>query len=416
VIAGVVIVAMVMSSIFVVHYSKERSMIENLVGPTCANWKPPTRAPICDSNRILTTALRDENCGVALKSPESIAAKLIKLADGSPFVFFRGTAAFFYANMFCFGDNTIGDESIPQVVSNGDCHPENFGLMEGINHDNLIWGVNDFDQSFHAPFTYDLTRGATGFAVACMARHDLSNIKETREIRDIADRCDSFVNDFISSYVHVVQHTESLTLNDMFISGSATLSRFPMVRNLFLDKADMSTPKAQRVWFQKKGVDLSTEKFVRNTKLEPLPATSIAIWQAAVDQYVFHGPKQLARTGNTDPRNYFKVLDVARKKGSGTGSVGLERYWILVQGNTKNDPLDDRIIEFKQETDSVLERYMGIQVSNQLEGQRVAEGEQLAYPYSNLFYSTPLSIYIYIYLSLHTHTHTYTHRLGKCNA
>ena len=35
----------------------------------------------------------------------------------------------------------------------------------------------------------------------------------------------------------------------------------------------------------------------------------------------------------------------------------------------------------------MLERYSGLQVSNQLEGQRVAEGEQLAYPYSNLFYS-----------------------------
>ena len=275
-------------------------------------------------------------------------------------------------------------------MSNGDCHPENFGLMEGINHDNLVWGVNDFDQSFHAPFTYDLTRGATGFAVACMIRHDLSEKKkrqDTREIRAVADQCDSFVNDFISSYIDVVQHADRLTLNDMFISGSSMLKRFTMVDQLFKDKRKMSSPDAQRAWFLKKGVDLSTEKFIPSAKLDPLPIRSIRLWQAAVDQYVYHGPKELARTGNTDPRNYFKVLDVARKKGSGTGSVGLERYWILVQGQTSDNPLDDRIIEFKQETDSVLERYSGLQVSNQLEGQRVAEGEQLAYPYSNLFYS-----------------------------
>ena len=367
-------------------------MIQSLVGPVCENWDPPVRAPTCDSSRVLRTALRDENCRVAIQSPSSIAAKLTKLADGSPFVFFRGTAAFFYANLFCYGNEVLISKDagmIPQVVSNGDCHPENFGLMEGINHDNLLWGVNDFDQSFHAPFTYDLTRGATGFAVACMTRHNLSEKKrkDTREIRAVADECDSFVNDFISSYVDVVQHSDQLTLNDMFVSGSSLLHKFSMVDQLFVDTAKMSSPVAQRAWFQKKGIDLKTEKFVPSAKLDPLPSNSIRLWQAAVDQYVFHGPKELARTGNTDPRNYFKVLDVARKKGSGTGSVGLQRYWILVQGHTSQDPLDDRVIEFKQETDSVLERYMGLKVSTQLEGQRVAEGEQLAYPYTNLFYS-----------------------------
>ena len=133
--------------------------------------------------------------------------------------------------------------------------------MEGINHDNLVWGVNDFDQSFHAPFTYDLTRGATGFAVACMIRHDLSEKKkrqDTREIRAVADQCDSFVNDFISSYIDVVQHADRLTLNDMFISGSSMLKRFTMVDQLFKDKRKMSSPDAQRAWFLKKGVDLST--------------------------------------------------------------------------------------------------------------------------------------------------------------
>ena len=35
----------------------------------------------------------------------------------------------------------------------------------------------------------------------------------------------------------------------------------------------------------------------------------------------------------------------------------------------------------------VLGRYTGLQVSNQLDGQRVSEGEQLAYPYSNLYHS-----------------------------
>ena len=158
-----VIFTMLISSVFVAHFAKERrSVIQSLVGPVCENWDPPVRAPTCDSSRVLRTALRDENCRVAIQSPSSIAAKLTKLADGSPFVFFRGTAAFFYANLFCYGNEVLISKDagmIPQVVSNGDCHPENFGLMEGINHDNLLWGVNDFDQSFHAPFSSDGVEG-----------------------------------------------------------------------------------------------------------------------------------------------------------------------------------------------------------------------------------------------------------------
>lgn len=39
------------------------------------------------------------------------------------------------------------------VVSNGDCHPENFGNTLLANG-NLVFGVNDFDQAFRAPFTW----------------------------------------------------------------------------------------------------------------------------------------------------------------------------------------------------------------------------------------------------------------------
>ena len=86
-----VILTMLISSVFVAHFAKERrSVIQSLVGPVCENWDPPVRAPTCDSSRVLRTALRDENCRVAIQSPSSIAAKLTKLADGSPFVFFRG--------------------------------------------------------------------------------------------------------------------------------------------------------------------------------------------------------------------------------------------------------------------------------------------------------------------------------------
>ncbi len=50
---------------------------------------------------------------------------------------------------------------------------------------------------------------------------------------------------------------------------------------------------------------------------------------------------------------YFCVKDVAIKKDSGTASMGLDRYYVLIEGTTA-DPCDDIILEMKQTRRSVL--------------------------------------------------------------
>ena len=120
----------------------------------CEHWKEPRDPPPCGKEGIaekLRVSLRDENCRTALIDPASaelVGNKLIKLSGG-PFAFFRGTAAFFYNELFCSSKGTSfdwNDKSIPQVMSNGDSHPENFGVMELAGGKRLVWGVNDFDQ------------------------------------------------------------------------------------------------------------------------------------------------------------------------------------------------------------------------------------------------------------------------------
>lgn len=46
-----------------------------------------------------------------------------------------------------------GDDAwMPTVLTLGDVHPENFGVMP--NADNVpIFSVNDFDEAYYAPFT-----------------------------------------------------------------------------------------------------------------------------------------------------------------------------------------------------------------------------------------------------------------------
>jgi uncharacterized protein (DUF2252 family) len=52
-------------------------------------------------------------------------------------------------------------------------------------------------------------------------------------------------------------------------------------------------------------------------------------------------------------QTHFKVKDVAIKTGSGTASLGLDRYFVLIDGPTGN-VVDDIVLEFKQARRSAL--------------------------------------------------------------
>jgi hypothetical protein len=58
----------------------------------------------------------------------------------------------------------------PQVLAVGDLHVENFGTWRDVEG-RLIWGVNDFDESFPLPYTNDLVRLATSAHLAIAENH-----------------------------------------------------------------------------------------------------------------------------------------------------------------------------------------------------------------------------------------------------
>ena len=116
--------------------------------------------------------------------------KFDKLA-GSRFSFFRGTCLLFYRDI-------AGEDAwMPTVLALGDVHPENFGVMPSVD-DVPIFGVNDFDEAFYAPFTWDLKRGATGFLVAADEEGGLGRSKR----RDVAE---AFVRGYLESMRHWAQ-------------------------------------------------------------------------------------------------------------------------------------------------------------------------------------------------------------------
>jgi uncharacterized protein (DUF2252 family) len=94
--------------------------------------------------------------------PAAFRRKFRKMA-ASPFAFYRGSASLFYADMAGIADPFL-DERTSRVWIHGDLHCENFGTY--MSSDGfLVFNVNDFDEAYVGPFTWDVRRLVASLAL-----------------------------------------------------------------------------------------------------------------------------------------------------------------------------------------------------------------------------------------------------------
>lgn len=85
----------------------------------------------------------------------------------APFPFLRAT---YYRWAQIFPEVCAAAAKAPEVLAVGDLHVENFGTWRDIEG-RLIWGINDFDEVWHLPYTNDLVRLTTSALLAGMSCH-----------------------------------------------------------------------------------------------------------------------------------------------------------------------------------------------------------------------------------------------------
>ena len=124
-----------------------------------AEWKPSAvgRDPVA--------IIEDSSRG---RIPELIPIRYGRMLR-SPFTFLRGSAALMAHDLA--GTPTTGIE----VQACGDCQLLNFGLFATPER-NLIFDLNDFDETIHAPWEWDLKRLAASFVVAGRVKRDFRSV------------------------------------------------------------------------------------------------------------------------------------------------------------------------------------------------------------------------------------------------
>jgi len=280
--------------------------------------------------------------------------KFAKLA-GSLFSFFRGTSLLFHRDMA--GE----DARMPTVLALGDVHPENFGIMP--NADNVpIFSVNDFDDVYYGPFTWDLKRGATGFMLAA-AEAGGHGPKRQRKIAS------HFLKGYIEGIGFYAAH-ETEGRAEFRPDNSPEI-----IRELFEDSRE-----SRESWLWDRYLDESGRGFRANDEFTP-----ISTRRGEFQKYI-NALARKNKIGKSGRVGELRVKDVALRHGQGTASLGLARYYVLLEGPGK-DATDDLIIEFKRARRSALDGLVPGQDFNAGDkGDRIAHGQSVHLAQGDVFY------------------------------
>ncbi|MFJ9341023.1 DUF2252 domain-containing protein [Streptomyces sp. NPDC101733] len=267
--------------------------------------------------------------------PAAFQVKFRKMA-ASAFAFYRGTACLFYADLE--HDRHGGpylDERTGRVWIHGDLHAENFGTYMNSNG-RLIFNVNDFDEAYVGPFTWDLKRFAASVAL----------IGYTKAIGD--EQIGELVRIYARAYRERIHRLAAGAKNEEVPSFTLDTADGPLLGALRVARA--------RTRFSL--LDSMTEIRDHERRFTPdggaieLDAATRYKVLAAFDGYLETLPEEsLVR-----PDSY-RVKDVVGRRGVGIGSAGLPSYNILLEGHS--DALEnDVVIYLKQAQTPAVSRHI----------------------------------------------------------
>lgn len=275
-----------------------------------------------------------------LRDPERLAMKYRNMRN-SPFVFLRGTCHLFYQRV----ERDGIFKSAPLTWNCGDMHLENFGSYKGDNR-LAYFDMNDFDEAALAPLTWELVRLLTSILVA---GETLSASPE-----ESYALCETLVE----SYAQALACGKATWVERETSHG--------IIHRLLDDLRERQRPAYLDRRTVLKGRGKSRQRFIRIDGKKALAASPAQ-------------KKQVTRLINayakTRPNpEFFEVLDIARRI-AGTGSLGVDRYAVLVQG--KGSPDANYLLDLKNAMPSELARNCRIkQPKFETDAHRVVEIER----------------------------------------
>ncbi|APY88781.1 DUF2252 domain-containing protein [Streptomyces alfalfae] len=267
--------------------------------------------------------------------PAAFRVKFRKMAS-SAFAFYRGTASLFYADLEReqHGGPYLDDRT-GRVWIHGDLHAENFGTYMDAQG-RLIFNVNDFDEAYVGPFTWDLKRFA-----ASMALIGYSKALSDEQITDL-------VRIYAAAYRERIHDLATGAKSDEVPPFTLDTAQGPLLDAL---RDARSLTRFGLLDSMTEIRDFERRFAAGGGSIELDAATRYKVL-AAFDGYL----ETLPESSLTRPDSY-RVKDVVGRRGIGIGSAGLPSYNILLEGNS--DALEnDVVIYLKQAQTPAVSRHI----------------------------------------------------------
>lgn len=305
----------------------------------------------------------------------------------SPFTFYRGAAKIMATDL----KDTPRSGLIVQLC--GDAHLSNFGVFASPER-NLLFDLNDFDETLPGPFEYDVLRMTASFTIA--ARNNGFSAADIRKVtleavRSYREGMAQFAS-MRTMDIWYARMSEQEMVQAMEMARATQKSKVARKTSKSLEKNALKTVAKARSRDSMQALSKLAELVDGHYRIISQPpivipvrdlAESLGLSSDDVQAAVLDQLRSYRETLQDDRRQLlerFEVVDVAHKV-VGVGSVGNRAFIALLQGRDEQDPL---FLQVKEATASVLEDHLPKSVYDQ-PGERVVQGQRMMQAASDIF-------------------------------
>jgi uncharacterized protein (DUF2252 family) len=303
---------------------------------------------------FVTQELYNFNHPLAGQLSAEVATKISKMSVNA-FAFYRGTAHIFYRDMqntALFPTSQYSNYATSTVWLEGDMHLQNLGGSRDANG-NDVFDTTDFDEAYFGSYVWDVRRMAVSIVLAAK-ENGISSSDRQKLVQNFLDSYLNALTDFRGN-----DSEKNYRLNSSNTSGvvkDIVQSVSGNSRSTFLAK--YTTVTNGKRWFQ------------TTNELQGMSLGDFGSIQSAMNGYI-----QSIPISKRQSNNFYSLKDARLKLGSGVGSLGRYRYYLLIEGETSSTS-DDLILEMKQAQSSAVAiaapgRFSASSYGNH-QGQRVA--------------------------------------------
>jgi len=312
----------------------------------------------------LALATNRDPIGIILGQAKARVKELVPIRHArmltSPFAFLRGAAAVMTADLAPTPSTGL------RVQACGDMHVSNFGVFASAER-NVVFAINDFDETQPGPWEWDLKRLASSAYVATRFIGAGRSDREAAARATVASyrrwmRKYARMGNLATWYATIAMDAVFKALSsDARARAKAILAKAQKRNHLqVLDKMTDLIDDQRRIVEQRPFVVRTTHTW----RGRPVEEALGLFLEAYLSSLTLDRRQLLER---------YRIIDVAHKI-VGVGSVGTSCWVILLRGADEDDPL---FLQVKEAQPSVLAAYFPVKPAYSNDGHRVVVGQHL---------------------------------------